>query len=42
MAAILSIEIVPQAAGERDRAKRALLYKIQQLTIDRVAYNRAP
>jgi peptide/nickel transport system substrate-binding protein len=32
-------ELFQQQAGERDRAKReALLYKIQQLTIDRVMY----
>ena len=32
-------ELVAQQAGERDHAKReALLYKIQQLTIDRVMY----
>jgi ABC-type transport system substrate-binding protein len=32
-------ELFQQQAAERDRAKReALLYKIQQLTIDRVMY----
>ena len=32
-------ELFQQQAGERDRAKReTLLYKVQQLTIDRVMY----